>query len=87
MSFTRSIFSKSVFFLGLIGMSSFMVERRIREIGIRKVLGAQVSQIMGLLLVQFARPVVWANFIAWLIVGGLAYRAAKNSPIHALRSE
>jgi putative ABC transport system permease protein len=51
--------------LGLFGMSSFMVARRTREIGIRKVLGARVSQIMGLLLIQFSRPVVWANIIAW----------------------
>jgi putative ABC transport system permease protein len=51
--------------LGLFGMSSFMVERRTREIGIRKVLGARVSQIIALLLLQFSRPVVWANVIAW----------------------
>jgi putative ABC transport system permease protein len=41
--------------LGLFGMSSFMVER----------LGAKVSQIVALLLVQLSRPVVWANLVAW----------------------
>lgn len=51
--------------LGLYGMSSFVVERRTREIGIRKVLGAKVSEIMALLVIQFSRPVVWANLIAW----------------------
>jgi putative ABC transport system permease protein len=53
--------------LGLFGMSSFMVERRTREIGVRKVMGARVSQIVTLLLMQFSRPVVWANLIAWPI--------------------
>ena len=51
--------------LGLFGMSSFMVERRTREIGVRKVLGARVIQIITMLLIQFSRPVVWANLIAW----------------------
>jgi len=53
--------------LGLFGMSSFMVERRTREIGMRKVLGAKVYEIIALLLLQFSRPVVWANLIAWPI--------------------
>lgn len=53
--------------LGLFGMSSFIVERRTREIGIRKVLGARVSEIITLLIVQFSLPVVWANLIAWPI--------------------
>lgn len=51
--------------LGLFGMSSFMVERRTREIGVRKVLGARVIQIITMLVLQFSRPVIWANLIAW----------------------
>ena len=42
-----------------------MVERRTREIGMRKVLGARVSQILTLLLAQFSKPVVLANLLAW----------------------
>jgi putative ABC transport system permease protein len=51
--------------LGIFGMASFMVERRTREIGMRKVLGARVSQILTLLLAQFSKPVVLANLLAW----------------------
>ena len=51
--------------LGIFGMASFMVERRTQEIGMRKVLGARVSQIVTLLLTQFSKPVVLANLVAW----------------------
>ena len=51
--------------LGLYGLASFAAERRTREIGIRKVLGARVRDIVSLLVWQFSVPVVVANFIAW----------------------
>jgi ABC-type antimicrobial peptide transport system permease subunit len=51
--------------LGLFGLASFMAERRTKEIGIRKVLGAGVSGIMLLLTKEFAKWVVVANVIAW----------------------
>ncbi len=51
--------------LGLYGLASFTVERRTKEIGIRKVLGAGLRDIVGLLLWQFSRPILIANFIAW----------------------
>ncbi len=51
--------------LGLFGLASFTVERRTREIGIRKVMGAGVRNILALLLWQFSRPVIIANVIAW----------------------
>ena len=51
--------------LGLLGSASFTVERRTREIGLRKVMGARVKNIVGLLLWQFSRPVLIANIIAW----------------------
>ena len=57
--------------LGIYGMASFMVERRTREIGMRKVLGAKVSQIVTLLLTQFSKPVLLANFLAWPVAGYL----------------
>ena len=50
--------------LGLYGLSSYSVERRIREIGIRKVLGASVSGIVGMLVKDFVKLVVIANIIA-----------------------
>jgi len=53
--------------LGLYGLSAFTVERRTKEIGIRKVMGASIKDIVGLLIWQFSKPVVVANLIAWPI--------------------
>lgn len=53
--------------LGLYGLSAFTVERRTKEIGIRKVMGAEITDIVRLLLWQFSKPVVLANIIAWPI--------------------
>jgi putative ABC transport system permease protein len=51
--------------LGLFGLASFTAERRTKEIGIRKVLGARTRDIVRLLVWQFSRPVLIANIVAW----------------------
>jgi putative ABC transport system permease protein len=51
--------------LGLFGLASFTTQRRIKEIGIRKVLGASVWQISRLLTSEFTRLVIIANVVAW----------------------
>lgn len=51
--------------LGLLGLSAFVVERRTKEIGIRKVLGAQTPGIVVLLTGDFLKLVVIANVLAW----------------------
>jgi putative ABC transport system permease protein len=51
--------------LGLFGSAAFTVETRTKEIGVRKVIGAEVKEIITLLLWQFSRPVLLANIIAW----------------------
>jgi putative ABC transport system permease protein len=51
--------------LGLFGLASFMAEKRTKEIGIRKVLGASVTQITRLMCREFFLLVIGANVIAW----------------------
>jgi putative ABC transport system permease protein len=51
--------------LGLYSLASFTTERRTKEIGIRKVLGAKVADIVKLLAWQFSKPVIVANVVAW----------------------
>ncbi len=51
--------------LGLFGLAAFTAQRRTKEIGIRKVLGARTRDIVQLLVWQFSRPVIIANVIAW----------------------
>jgi len=63
--------------LGLLGLTSFSVERRVKEIGIRKVLGASIQNVMALIAREFvgligiafvvAVPVTWYLVSKWLI--------------------
>src|SRR5438045_3512087 len=50
--------------LGLFGLAAFMAEQRTKEIGVRKVLGASVPSIIGLLSKDFLKLVVIAIVIA-----------------------
>jgi putative ABC transport system permease protein len=60
-----SILAIIVSCLGLLGLSAFTTEQRTKEIGIRKVLGSSVSQIVKLLSFDFTKWVLLANLIAW----------------------
>jgi putative ABC transport system permease protein len=60
--------------VGLCGLASFNTARRVKEIGIRKTLGASSADIARLLVLQFLRPVLLANLIAW----PLAYAAMRT---------
>jgi hypothetical protein len=60
--------------LGLFGLISFMAAQRTKEIGVRKVLGATVGDILGLFSKEFAALIV----IAFLIAAPIAYFALNN---------
>lgn len=60
-----SAFAIFVATLGLFGLASFTTERRTKEIGIRKVMGASVRDIVILLTTDFTKLVLIANIIAW----------------------
>jgi putative ABC transport system permease protein len=72
--------------LGIFGLASFTAERRTKEIGIRKVLGASASNIVMLLSKDFSRWILLANIIAWPIgwyalhkwLQNFAYRSSLN---------
>jgi len=51
--------------LGVWGLASFSTARRVKEIGIRKTLGASSADIVRLLVGQFLRPVLLANLLGW----------------------
>jgi putative ABC transport system permease protein len=60
--------------MGIFGLTSIAVNRRTKEIGIRKVLGASVHQIIDILIMEFLWLVGIANIISW----PLAYFAMKT---------
>lgn len=53
--------------LGLLGLAAFAAEQKVKEIGIRKVLGASVQHIVRLLSADFLKMVVIASIIAFPI--------------------
>ncbi|AEE51767.1 ABC transporter permease [Haliscomenobacter hydrossis] len=70
--------------LGLFGLASFMTVQRTKEIGVRKVLGASVGQILQLLYREFAMLVL----IAFLVATPLAWYAAHQwLQTYAFRTE
>ena len=79
---TFSLIAIFIACLGLFGLATFAAEKRTKEIGIRKVLGATSSSIMFLLSTEFTKWVLLANILAWPIayfamnkwLQGFAYR-------------
>ena len=59
-----AIFAIIISCLGLLGLSTFMIQQRTKEIGIRKVLGSSASQVVKLLSTQFTKWVILADLIA-----------------------
>ena len=62
---TFSILAIFIACLGLFGLASFTAERRIKEIGIRKILGAPTSTILTIMIRGFLKWIIIANVVAW----------------------
>ncbi len=68
--------------LGLFGLSSYIIEQKYKEMGIRKVFGAEFHHLFKSFLIRFLRWILFANLIAWPIayflmqwwLAGFAYR-------------
>jgi hypothetical protein len=82
LSLVFTIIAIVIALLGLIGQAVFNVEKRTKEIGIRKILGASVSQVMVLIYKDFFKPVLFSFAVAFAIssyltrlyLEGFAYR-------------
>ena len=80
--------------LGLLGLASFSAARRTKEIGIRKVLGATLANVVGLLSREFLKLMLLANAIAWPLayfamtkwLGNFAYRVEVSMWVFLLAS-
>ncbi|WCT10541.1 ABC transporter permease [Mucilaginibacter jinjuensis] len=72
--------------IGLMGLAAYATQQRIREIGIRKVLGASISGIVSMLSVDFLKLILFASLVAFPIawfamhswLQNFAYRVAIN---------
>jgi len=82
LSLTLTCIAIFIAVLGLLGLTLFSVERRTKEVGIRKVLGASVGQVMALFFREFVRPALLsfviafpvANYILQQYLEAFAYR-------------
>ena len=66
--------------MGIFGLTSITLSRRIKEIGIRKVLGATAGQIMYLATKEFIFLISIANVVAWPVVFLIMRRVLQNYP-------
>jgi len=64
---TFSILAIFIACLGLLGLTFYTTEQRKKEIGIRKVLGASITNIINMIAFEFLKIVIIANLIAWPI--------------------
>lgn len=89
---TFSILAIVIACLGLFGLATFNTMQRVKEIGIRKVLGASTAHIVGILSKEIIVLVIIANLISWPLawyfmdkwLDGFAYKVNLNLGIFAL---
>jgi putative ABC transport system permease protein len=90
--FFSSFFALLISCMGLVGITTLAIGRRIKEVGIRRVLGASVLRISSLLTWEFLILVAAGNLIAWPLgyyfmrrwLEGYAYRATIDLSIFLL---
>jgi putative ABC transport system permease protein len=75
-----SVFSILLACLGIFGLTAMTLSRREKEMGIRKVLGAKVEQIVYLATKEFIVLITLANAIAWPIVFIVMKKILQNYP-------
>jgi len=75
---SASVLSILIACLGLLGLVSFMVLQRSKEIGIRKVLGATIAGVYFMISKDFFKWVVIANIVAWPLAYYLAHEWLKE---------
>jgi putative ABC transport system permease protein len=75
-----SVFSILLACLGIFGLTAMTLSRREKEIGIRKVLGAKVEQIVYLASKEFVLLISIANVIAWPVVFIVMKKILQNYP-------
>ena len=75
-----SVFSILLACLGIFGLTAMTLSRRVKEIGIRKVLGAKVEQIVYLGIKEFVYLICLANLIAWPIAYYVMQKVLQNYP-------
>ena len=73
-SYVATILALIIVLLGVMGLISFSIQKRIKEIGIRKVLGSSVASIISLFLKEF----LWVILLGGIIACPLAYLIMNN---------
>lgn len=77
-----SIFSVLIACIGIFGLAALAIEKRVKEIGVRKVLGASLCNIVYLLSKEYVTLVLFANFCAWPIAYFAARLWLEDYPYH-----
>jgi len=68
--------------LGLLGLAMFVTEQRKKEIGIRKVLGASVTEVIATISRQFVFWILIANLVAWPVAYLVLHSWLQNFAYH-----
>lgn len=66
--------------VGLYGLAASTMARSVKELGVRKAIGAGTASLVALFLWRFARPILLANLIAWPVAGWFVLRWIQQFP-------